>query len=103
MENLTSFSERDSANWNLSSDEVQRRRVIFWEMFTHDAWSVSQRHTLYLSKLTVEQSVVNGRPPSLNIQQTDCRFPEDLEPYTSPSGEKEPGCQLYCLHSSRTI
>lgn len=63
----------------------------------------SETYIVFMSKLTVEQSVVNGRPPSLNIQQTDCRFPEDLEPYTSPSGEKEPGCQLYCLHSSRTI
>ena len=48
MQNLTSLSERDSAGWNLSADEVQRRRVIFWEMFTHDAWSVSRRYTLCL-------------------------------------------------------
>lgn len=45
---LISLSERDSAGWNLSPDEVQRRRVIFWELFVHDAWSASRTNTVCL-------------------------------------------------------
>ena len=34
-------SERDSAPWNLDPQEVQRRRTLFWEMYTWDSWAVS--------------------------------------------------------------
>lgn len=37
---------------------------------------------------------MNGRPPSLMIQHTDCRFPDDLDPCTTPSGELEHGCMF---------
>ncbi|KAF8920617.1 fungal-specific transcription factor domain-containing protein [Mucidula mucida] len=64
---------RDSSGWNLDPEEQQRRRRMFWELYTYDAWT----------------SIVNGRPPSLMIQHTDCRFPDDVDPVLKGSGEKE--------------
>lgn len=66
---------RDSSGWNLDPEELQRRRRLFWELYTHDAWT----------------SIVNGRPPGLMIQHTDCRFPDDLDPMVKPTGEIELG------------
>ncbi|KAI0305891.1 fungal-specific transcription factor domain-containing protein [Multifurca ochricompacta] len=67
--------QRDSAGWNLSEEEVQRRRTIFWEFFTWECWA----------------SVLHGRPPTLNLTHSDCRFPRDLDPYLLPSGNLELG------------
>ncbi|KAI0272482.1 hypothetical protein BC834DRAFT_966502 [Gloeopeniophorella convolvens] len=67
--------QRDSAGWNLSKEEVQRRRTIFWEFFTWECWAC----------------VMHGRPPTLNLMHSDCRFPGDLDPYLLPSGNLELG------------
>ncbi|KAI0048107.1 hypothetical protein FA95DRAFT_1518037 [Auriscalpium vulgare] len=67
--------QRDSAGWNLEREEVQRRRTMFWEFYTWDAWS----------------SVVNGRPPALNLGHSDCRFPDDLSSSTKEDGSLELG------------
>ncbi|KIY70299.1 hypothetical protein CYLTODRAFT_371232 [Cylindrobasidium torrendii FP15055 ss-10] len=66
---------RDSSGWNLDEEEQQRRRRLFWDLYTHDSWT----------------SIVNGRPPAIMIQHSDCKFPDDAEPYIKPSGEKEFG------------
>ncbi|KIJ65704.1 hypothetical protein HYDPIDRAFT_110852 [Hydnomerulius pinastri MD-312] len=71
--------QRDSAGWNLGEDEIQRRRVLFWEIYTFDAWT----------------SVVNGRPPALSISHTDCRFPVDLDALVKPSGSVETGWHVW--------
>lgn len=63
--------QRDSAGWNLNEEEVQRRRCIFWEYFTWDCWAC----------------VLHGRPPTLNLSHSDCRFPQDLDPFMLPSGD----------------
>ncbi|KZP31694.1 hypothetical protein FIBSPDRAFT_775692 [Athelia psychrophila] len=63
--------QRDSAGWNMDEDEVQRRRVLWWEIYTYDAWS----------------SVKTGRPPSINLQYTDCRYPKDHDPVTVISND----------------
>lgn len=34
---------------------------------------------------------MHGRPPALSIQHTDCRFPDDLDPFVKHSGEVELG------------
>ncbi|KAI0255861.1 fungal-specific transcription factor domain-containing protein, partial [Lactifluus subvellereus] len=67
--------QRDSAGWNLCKEEIQRRRTIFWEFFTWESWA----------------SVMHGRPPSLCLTHSDCRFPRDLDPYRLPSGNSELG------------
>ncbi|KAG1774346.1 fungal-specific transcription factor domain-containing protein [Suillus placidus] len=51
---------RDSAKWGLPAKVVQRRRVLFWDLFVADAWN----------------SLNTGRPPSFSLAYVDCRFPE---------------------------
>ncbi|KAG1769517.1 hypothetical protein EV702DRAFT_1140943 [Suillus placidus] len=67
--------QRDNAGWGLGQEEIQRRRVLFWEIYSVDAWA----------------SIINGRPPALSINHTDCWFPEDLDPTIKPSGAVEMG------------
>lgn len=67
--------QRDSAGWNLDKDEIQRRRVAFWEFFTYDSWT----------------SLVCGRPPSMSLGHTDCRFPDDLDPEFASLGMSDCG------------
>jgi hypothetical protein len=43
-----SRSERDSAGWNLNEEEIQRRRIIFWEYFNWECWTVSAMHCVEL-------------------------------------------------------
>ncbi|KAG6332653.1 hypothetical protein ID866_6438 [Astraeus odoratus] len=38
------------------------------------------------------QSIVNGRPPSLSINHTDCKFPDDTSIIMTHSGHAEMGC-----------
>ncbi|KAH9967272.1 fungal-specific transcription factor domain-containing protein [Russula dissimulans] len=65
--------QRDCAGWNLTEEEIQRRRTIFWEFFTWECWAC----------------VIHGRPPTLNLAHSDCRFPRDLQPHLLPSGKTE--------------
>ncbi|TFY56032.1 hypothetical protein EVG20_g9091 [Dentipellis fragilis] len=67
--------QRDSANWDIEPEEIQHRRRVFWEYFGWECWL----------------SIVNGRPPTLALEHSDCRFPEDDEPFVRPSGEVEMG------------
>ncbi|KAF5347063.1 hypothetical protein D9758_011653 [Tetrapyrgos nigripes] len=50
---------RDSERWGLSPKMVQRRRVLFWDVFVADAW----------------QSLNTGRPPAFSLAYIDCAFP----------------------------
>ncbi|KAI1790216.1 fungal-specific transcription factor domain-containing protein [Ganoderma leucocontextum] len=54
---------RDSAPWKLSDKAVQRRRNLFWELF-----SLEMIHCMSL-----------GRPPSLTFNHIDCELPDDDE------------------------
>ncbi|KAF8798672.1 hypothetical protein BYT27DRAFT_7203268 [Phlegmacium glaucopus] len=51
---------RDSARWGLTPKMVQRRRILFWDLFVSDVW----------------QSLNTGRPPSFSLAYTDCSFPQ---------------------------
>lgn len=51
---------RDSAKWGLPTKVVQRRRIVFWDLFIADAWG----------------SLNNGRPPTFSLAYIDCRLPE---------------------------
>ncbi|TFY79682.1 hypothetical protein EWM64_g4331 [Hericium alpestre] len=66
---------RDSARWELSPKVVQRRRMLFWDLFVADSW-----HTLS-----------TGRPPSFNRAYVDCQYPQDDEMTMNTEGETEPG------------
>ncbi|CAA7267393.1 unnamed protein product [Cyclocybe aegerita] len=65
--------QRDGSNWDLSHEEIQRRRRIFWELFVWDAWG----------------SLVNGRPPALALRQTDCLYADEVNPYINADGKPE--------------
>ena len=41
--------------------------------------------------------MLHGRPPTLNISHSDCRFPRDLDPSLLPSGELGHGCEWSLL------
>lgn len=45
-------------------------------------------------------SLICGRPPSLNINYTDCRFPEDRSDVRNAKGEREMGCKSARLTKS---
>ncbi|KAF5380642.1 hypothetical protein D9757_007065 [Collybiopsis confluens] len=52
--------DRDSERWGLSPKMVQRRRILFWDLFVADVW----------------QSLNTGRPPSFSLAYIDCKFPQ---------------------------
>ncbi|KAF6760882.1 fungal-specific transcription factor domain-containing protein [Ephemerocybe angulata] len=66
---------RDSARWNLDPALVQRRRNLFWEIFSAD----------------VSHSLALGRPPALQLSYVDCEYPEDKEATLSDTGEIQSG------------
>ncbi|KIM59951.1 hypothetical protein SCLCIDRAFT_26905 [Scleroderma citrinum Foug A] len=52
---------RDSARWDLPPKEVERRRVLFWDLFVLDSWN----------------SLDSGRPPNFNEAYVDCKYPQN--------------------------
>ncbi|KAF9445242.1 hypothetical protein P691DRAFT_795733 [Macrolepiota fuliginosa MF-IS2] len=52
--------DRDSARWGLSPKMVQRRRILFWDLFVADVWI----------------SLNTGRPPSFSLAYIDCSLPQ---------------------------
>ncbi|KAH7916204.1 fungal-specific transcription factor domain-containing protein [Hygrophoropsis aurantiaca] len=66
---------RDPARFGMDPQTVQRRRTLFWELFSADMF-----HSLAL-----------GRPPSIRLSYTDCEFPEDETTRLTDKGEIEMG------------
>ncbi|OBZ73747.1 putative transcriptional regulatory protein C1F7.11c [Grifola frondosa] len=62
--------DRDSTQWNLDDKLVQRRRNLFWEIFT-----IEMIHCMCL-----------GRPPALSLAHIDCELPVDEEESTDDDG-----------------
>ena len=56
---LTLWLDRDSGKWKVDSAETQRRRELFWELFTYDSW----------------QCYTFGRPPSFALPHIDTKMP----------------------------
>ncbi|KAK7053433.1 hypothetical protein VNI00_004059 [Paramarasmius palmivorus] len=53
----------DSPKWHLDEKTLQRRRTLFWEVFTLDAF--------------ISMNV--GRQPSISLSYVDCQFPDEEE------------------------
>ncbi|KIJ70190.1 hypothetical protein HYDPIDRAFT_78679 [Hydnomerulius pinastri MD-312] len=66
---------RDPARFNMSLRTIQRRRTLFWEIFSADLF-----HSMAL-----------GRPPSLSLSYVDCEYPEDETMSMNDKGEVEMG------------
>ncbi|KAH9052349.1 fungal-specific transcription factor domain-containing protein [Lactarius vividus] len=52
---------RDPARWESDPRIVQRRRLVFWDLFLVDSW----------------HALTTGRPPSFNRAFIDCKFPQE--------------------------
>ena len=44
--------------------------------------------------LHLDKAIVNGRPPALALQYTDCKFPEDQNSAMKTEGETELSCEI---------
>ncbi|KAH9027077.1 fungal-specific transcription factor domain-containing protein [Lactarius pseudohatsudake] len=58
---------RDPARWESDPRVVQRRRLVFWDLFIADAW----------------HALSTGRPPVFNRAFVDCKFPQEGDEPTS--------------------
>lgn len=71
--------DRDSTRWNLPDKVVQRRRVLFWDLFVADAWHVGKGPQglirVLLTSCLYLKSLDTGRPPGFTRAYIDCRFP----------------------------
>ena len=54
-----SSSDRDGGKWKVDPVETQKRRELFWELFTYDSW----------------QCYTFGRPPSFFTPHFDSKMP----------------------------
>ncbi|KAJ6485924.1 fungal-specific transcription factor domain-containing protein [Mycena sanguinolenta] len=55
---------RDSGRWKVDPIETQKRRELFWELYTYDSW----------------QCLTFGRPTSLALAHVDCKLPHGNDP-----------------------
>ncbi|KAL5524585.1 hypothetical protein ACEPAF_9725 [Sanghuangporus sanghuang] len=65
---------RDPTHFKLPPKQVKRRRLLFWGLYTMDAW----------------KSVGTGRPMSINPSVIDCELPEDMDATFTEDGTKLP-------------
>lgn len=56
---------------------VQRRRALFWEIFSADNFHVRLCCCLPELILTCSQSLALGRPPSIRLSYVDTELPDD--------------------------
>ncbi|KAG2159283.1 fungal-specific transcription factor domain-containing protein [Suillus bovinus] len=61
---------RDCARWQLSPQEVQKRRALFWELFITDGW----------------QSLATGRLATFYLPFVDCELPNDPDSTVDEDG-----------------
>ncbi|KAI9062771.1 hypothetical protein FKP32DRAFT_1758891 [Trametes sanguinea] len=78
---------RDSAQWKLGDKYVQRRRNLFWELFT-----IEMIHCMSL-----------GRPPALSFGHIDCELPDDDEAGVSGDGNNLHGFWAFKHSFTRDI
>ncbi|KAJ7689582.1 fungal-specific transcription factor domain-containing protein [Mycena rosella] len=78
---------RDSARWHMDPKTVQKRRTLFWDVFTAD----------------VSHSLALGRPPVIHLSYVDCEYPEDEECTLTELGEIRPGFWRSKYHFARDI
>ncbi|KAF4619863.1 hypothetical protein D9613_005134 [Agrocybe pediades] len=62
---------RDSSRWHMDPKTVQRRRGLFWELFSTELF----------------YSLALGRPPSIRLSYVDCEFPDDDEAKLDADGK----------------
>ncbi|KAL5501529.1 hypothetical protein ACEPAH_8789 [Sanghuangporus vaninii] len=71
---LAVSTDRDPTHFKLPPKQVKRRRLLFWGLYTMDAW----------------KSVGTGRPMSIHPSVIDCELPEDMDVTFTEDGTKLP-------------
>lgn len=74
-------ADRDSGRWKVDPIETQRRRELFWELFTYDSW----------------QCLTFGRPPSFALPHVDCKMP-----YPNDTSDEQSCKLLFFSGTSKT-
>lgn len=98
--NLTIRADRDPSRFNLDEKTAERRRGLFWEMFSTDVLYVRAFiDDVVLQNAEYLQSLALGRPPSIRNTYIDCQFPKEEEQPSHVSGDdasigcqRQPGC-----------
>ncbi|KAJ3844127.1 fungal-specific transcription factor domain-containing protein [Lentinula raphanica] len=79
---------RESPRWGLDEKTIQRRRVIFWELYTYD----------------VMISLDLGRPPSLFTAHVDTPLPSDEDDSLDDKGNlQDPGFHRWRMTFSKDV
>ncbi|KZP23764.1 hypothetical protein FIBSPDRAFT_1042620 [Athelia psychrophila] len=92
---------REGVGWTLDKEETQRRRVLFWELYT----------------VEISSSLMMGLPANISARHTDCQFPIDREPHITLHGVSESGFHdwkrrfsaayvsiaMECFHSAKPL
>ncbi|KAF8913807.1 hypothetical protein CPB84DRAFT_1811319 [Gymnopilus junonius] len=79
--------DRDSSKWHMDSKTVQRRRALFWELFSCELF----------------YSFALGRPPSIRLSYVDCEFPDDDEATLDDQGNTLVGYYRWKYEFSKEI
>ncbi|KZP23763.1 hypothetical protein FIBSPDRAFT_889299 [Athelia psychrophila] len=77
------FTQRESVGWPLDKEENQRRRVLFWELYTMEAVSVGASPQ--------RQSLMMGLPINMSARHAGCQFPIDTEQHITSHSVSESG------------
>ncbi|TDL21374.1 hypothetical protein BD410DRAFT_898957 [Rickenella mellea] len=78
---------RDPARWALEDKLIQRRRDVFWQLFTAQNW----------------QGLASGRPMMFTLRSADCQFPVDDEETIDENGTVQMGCRRWMYRFARDI
>ncbi|TDL26879.1 hypothetical protein BD410DRAFT_835987 [Rickenella mellea] len=78
---------RDPARWALEDKMIQRRRDVFWQLFTVQNW----------------QGLASGRPMMFTLRSADCEFPVDDEETIDENGTVQMGCRRWMYRFARDI
>lgn len=82
----------------MSPKIVQRRRSLFWELFSTELFYVRLSPGLNLPNnlyLHASQSLALGRPPSIRLSYIDTEFPDDDEATVDEHGNALVGCEAF--------
>ncbi|KAG5222590.1 zinc cluster transcription factor [Salix suchowensis] len=93
------LADRDSARWGLSPKMVQRRRILFWDLFVADSWTLDRSHCLGIF-LPEPQ---HGRPPSFSLAYIDCEFPDYKDGLGESGGDINTSSECVADVASRTL
>ena len=83
--------DSESSKWEMNIKDVNRRRTVFWEIFTVDVITVSVLPVTYPdpdATSQLEKSSTLGRPPAINLSFVNCPFPDEQVDCPEPDRDK---------------